>query len=215
MQKTNFKQILTFLPLLLFTAFLACQPGQSAPDTIPLDGPTFEPDTTYQTKLEIFEQIYAERAEKGDTVPVRHEKLAAALPKTLAGYDLEFDDGNSFITGDFAFSEASRVFYQDEDGKGYVEFNLSDYSSDPAFIRNLIQRYNIADGIEMEGAVDSRLEPETGKTLVWTHFEKERKFVRLEAGIDYRFHLRIEASLQENTDFILECWKKVDLGIGE
>lgn len=197
--------------LLILAMLTSCDTGRSgSPDSIPLNGPTFEPDTSHKSPLKIFDEIFAQRASRGDTVSLNHTKLTAVLPNKLSTYQLEFDEGNTFHTDDFSFSEGSHVFYKDEEGEEYVEFHIADYSSDRAFMRNLVQRYNFADGVEIEGVMEKRLAPIDKKIFAWTHFDKVRSMARLEAGIDHRIHVKIEANSQSGTEFILQCWKMIE-----
>lgn len=191
-------------------ALSACGPEERQPkDSIPMGGPTFEPDTTLRSNLDYFDSLYAQRAKSGDTIPGRHQKLVEMLPTELNGYSLEINEGNSFFTEDFSFSEATNVFYKDEEGEEYVAFQVGDYSADRRVMRNLLQRYNIADGVELEGVIEKRLPGQGNRIFAWTHFNQETGFARLEAGIDYRIHVKIEATRQTGTDLVKQCWEMV------
>ncbi|MEM7041034.1 MAG: hypothetical protein AAF570_28985 [Bacteroidota bacterium] len=165
-------------------------PKSSLPEEI-------HPDTSYTRDMEAFEAYIKDRFRRGDTAAVDHEKLAAILPDAISGYKLDIDKAATFETNAFTFSEATRVFYDPDEN--YIEFIAGDYVSNPDFFRVNLQRYNLAQGIEVNGVTDKKryiadLFPKNAEEFfTWSTYNKEKRIARVFFGLDYRYFITLEA----------------------
>ena len=122
--------------LLLF--FWACGDG-SGSET--LEEPNFndsipQMDSSNRFDASAFAKIQEERSARGDTIPEVHTRLGQILPDSLPGFRADIDDGGTFQTRDFAFSEATRVYYDQDEN--YIEINVADYIADPDFFASVL-----------------------------------------------------------------------------
>lgn len=182
------------LALALTVLLQSCgEPASSDPPEIPVD--TLEPaqpDTLVRyDSLDMREALDA-RKSSGDTLPVSAEVLAGCLPGDMPGYKLDVDEAQTFEVPTHAYSEATRVFY-DEEGK-YCEFTLSDYASDPGMMEVLLHRWQ---GIKDQGTTRALMGadlPEGGASFGWEEQEGRRAVARRILVLDWRYVLKLEAT---------------------
>ena len=202
---------LVFTKVLLASLFLAAcdsnTPKTPPPEVFEIPIPEIDPDTSYQLDLTILEKDIAKRRANKDTIPRKHLELQAILPTQIEGYKEKVTGGNTFINPDFAFSEASRTFYDPEEN--YLEIHLADYSADMPYLRNLMGRYNAANGVEFEDGKQNRIPPKN-RLWAWKTYDPARKMARLEACVDLRFYVQIEATNQTSDQKVLEIWNRLD-----
>jgi hypothetical protein len=168
-----------------------------------LNIPEFTPkieqaDTSNQKESVDFEQFVADRKQRGDTIAIPHERLAAMLPDIIPGYQLDIDKAATFETNRFTFSEATRVFYNDKNE--YIEFIAGDYVDDPDFFKVNLLRYNLAQDITIVGVKEKKeigagIRPKDAVDFfAWSLFNDNRGLYRLYLGLDYRYFVTIEVS---------------------
>lgn len=149
--------------------------------------------------LSHFKQRVSERFAAGDTIPLEAKKLAKLLPAGIEDYSLDISQAQKFVTRDFAFSEATNVFYDDR--SEYLEITLSDYIGDTLFFESPLRRYNLLGGPEFGPEKAEKLTEGLGPNgFGWVSFDKSRGLATLFLGIDYRYALHIEATGQANWD---------------
>lgn len=157
-----------------------------------------EPDTAHQKDTADFETFIAERKQRGDTVAIPHQRLADMLPDFIPGYELDVDKAATFETNRFTFSEATRVFYNDNNE--YIEFIAGDYVDDPDFFRVNLLRYNLARNVTIVGVKEKKetgtgIRPNQARDFFsWSLFNDNRGLYRLYVGVDYRYFVTIEVS---------------------
>lgn len=170
---------------------------QSPGDDIPA-----APDTSGSKSLTAFEANVQARAAAGDTALADHKTLLAVLTDTIPGYKLEFRESNRFSSPLFSFSEANKVFYNAKED--YIELTLGDYLENPDFFRVNIQRYNLAQGVEISGVKDEKrkvegLRPENAQDFfTWSSFNSRKNLSWVYIGLDERYFLTIEATGQQH-----------------
>lgn len=152
--------------------------------------------------LSAFQAEVRERFASGDTIPVAHEKLELLLPDKIEGYTLDKRESDRFDTGEYAFSEATFVFYNDNNE--YLEITLADYIADTLFFINPLNRYALI-GTAQWGSGTAR--PLSAKDNLppnafgWVSHTPSNQMARAFVGIGYRYALNIEVAGQ--SDFAL------------
>ena len=191
----------------LIMACLVFSCGETKPDVklpAPLEVPEVNPDTSGGKSTADFEAHVKARIEKGDTIAIAHEKLQNMLIDSIAGYQLEINKASTFETRLFTFSEASKVFYNDEEQ--YIELTAGDYVANPDFFRVNLQRYNLAQGVEISGMEDRKVAdagfaPNQAKDFfAWSAYNSRKRQAWIYIGIDERYFVTIEAT--DQADFL-------------
>ena len=133
--------------------------------------------------------------------PIFREVLQRMLVADIAGYKLQINEANTFSTKAFTFSEATKVFYNAEEQ--YIELNAGDYVANPDFFEVNLQRYNLAQGVEVQGVIDEKrsvadfFPSEAADAFSWSSFNKRKRIAWVYIGIDYRYFITIEATGQD------------------
>lgn len=168
-------------------------------------------DTFKAPDLSGFRARVSERFAIGDTVPVSREKLEKLLPEEIEGYTLEIREGGKFNTKEYAFSEATYVFYNE--GNEYLEITLADYVADTLFFENPLRRYHLIGGPEFGNEEVKKLEPPTPGMdgFGWVSYHAPSQAARLFFGLNYRYALNIEATGQTDTKTVLDAWSSIPL----
>ena len=189
----------TLLAGLIITALSSCGESVVRQVEIPTSTLTEElPDTSGQKDPKKFAEAIKIRERQGDTIAIDHEKLENLLPNTIAEYTLDISKSSTFETRNYTFSEATKVFYNREED--YIEFIAGDYVADPDFFKVNLQRYNLAQGVEIEGIreekrIVSGLVPGNVQDyFTWSLYNSQQKIARVYLGIDYRYFVTIEAT---------------------
>lgn len=200
--------------LLLGSILIGCGDANirevKAPDPV-----SYEPDTTGGLDMEMFEQTKIQRAKSGDTIAIAHEILLAVLPDSIAGFKLETDKAATFVTQNFTFSEASRVFYNEQEH--YIELVAGDYIANPDFIEVMLRRYNLAQDVEIQGLRDIKmnLDPVGLKEhfFAWGSHNVARRTAHINVGVDFRYVISLSMTdvdaLPSNGQ--IQGWLKLDL----
>jgi hypothetical protein len=159
------------------------------------------PDTSGLKGFEGFDAAVADRENAGDTIAIDHKLLQALLTDTIPGHDLEINKSSTFKTNDFAFSEATKVFYNSEEN--YTELTAGDYVSNPEFFKVNIQRYNIAQDVEINGIRDKKLDvpglrpEEASDFFTWSSYNSRKRLAWVFIGVNFRYFVTIEATNQD------------------
>lgn len=208
------KIALRHLPLALALLWLlwGCQ-QQGTLDADSVKIPHFEAptDTFREPDLSGFRARVSLRYSQGDTVPVSRADLEQLLPEEWDGYNLEIRDGGKFRTKEYAFSEATYVFYNDQNE--YLEITLADYVADTLFFENPLRRYYLIGGPEFGNETVSKLEiphPEWN-AFGWIAYHPGTRNATLFMGLDYRFSLNIEATGQTGTQGVEEVFSRIPI----
>ena len=165
-------------------------PAPDAPEEIVLEEKDFAD----------FEAEVERRRAAADTIAVNHDSLALIIPDSMPGYIKDVDKATTFETKRFVFSEAIRVFY--DDNEDYLEFIVGDYVADPDFFQANIQRYNEAKGEIIDGVQEKKIAAgvhrPAGATdfFAWSLYNEEKQMARVYLGVNYRFFVTVEASGQ-------------------
>lgn len=168
-------------------------------------------DTFREPDLSAFRTAVSKRYAHGDTVPVAREELEQLLPEEWEGYSLEIRDGGKFRTKEYAFSEATYVFYNDQNE--YLEITLADYVSDTLFFENPLRRYHLIGGPDFGNETVTKLEvphPEWN-AFGWIAYHPVTHVATLFMGLEYRFALNIEATGQVGTQLVDEVFTRIPI----
>lgn len=203
-------RILGLGALLLFLAALwSCGGGDSSNleepgfyDSIPVK------DTSLRFDASAFEDLIKKREARGDTVPRKHVQLRAILPDSLPGFKPDINEGGTFQTKDFAFSEATRVFY--DANEEYIEINVADYIADYDFFASVLQRHDLANGMEIEGVLESRIPVNHPEAFSWRSWNPEKRIARLYLGFDFRYFITLEQTGGADTRMLEGILQKMD-----
>jgi hypothetical protein len=162
--------------------------------------PAVHPDTAGMKPLAGFEDRVQRRALALDTTLADHQALRMVLKNEIPGYRLESSESNRFASPLFSFAEANKVFFDAKDD--YIELTLGDYVANPDFFRVNLQRYNLAQGVEIGGVKEEKrtvegLAPSWVKEFFcWSSFNRRKQLAWVFMGMDDRYFLTIEASGQ-------------------
>lgn len=187
------------LPICLLLTAWGCGGGDFGQVETPKDKAlSFEPDTSRSISLERLEEWRDKRAAAGDTFAVAPGVLDAALTKSIPGYELEIDEAETFETQSFTFSEATKVFY---DAKGdYVELIAGDYVANPEFFEVALQRFNLAQDVELDGLRDKKLPYECSGgqfCFAWESYSSPRRLAQANFVIGFRFFVSVSSTGRE------------------
>ena len=159
------------------------------------------PDTTGSASLTHCRETIARRKTDGDTALVSAARLLDVLTDTIVGYDLDISLADTLETPLATLIEAKRVFYNADEA--FVELIAGDYSRDPGFMEVNLLRYNLAQGVEVEGVTDIKRRapgltpPGIPNSFCWSSFNKVQRIARVYIGVDYRYFFTIEATMQD------------------
>lgn len=196
------RQISYFFTLVLLLGISSCGESPAEVKIPELEIPVVNPDTSGGKSTADFELHIKERIEKGDTSVIAPERFGALLTDTIEGYTLEFDKASKFETSLFTFSEATKVFYNENEQ--YIELTAGDYVRNPDFFRVNLQRYNLAQGVEISGLQDLKIKPsgfapEKAKDFfAWASFNSRKRLAWIYVGLDERYFITIEATDQDD-----------------
>lgn len=189
------------LGLLVVLSLSGCDGGSDVQS--PDQGiPVVNPDTSGSKSIQAFEAHVQARRAAGDTALIDHRRLKQALTDSIAGYTLELSESDRFASELFSFTEASKVFYTPNED--YIELTLGDYVNNPDFFRVNIQRYNLAQGVEISGVKDEKrtvqgLAPAQAQDFfTWSSYNSRQRRAWVFMGLDERYFLTLEATNQEN-----------------
>ena len=154
---------------------------------------TYEPDTTGMIPLESFSEVRDRRVASGDTVAISHKILQKCITGEIDGYILESDQATTFTTQNFTFSEASKVFYNQEED--FIEVVAGDYVANPDFIEVQLRRFNLAQDVEIQGVTDRKLPlttvGEAGQFFAWGSYNPVKQLALVNVGVNYRYIISI------------------------
>ncbi len=179
-----------FLALFLF----ACGPSEVEQVEVPDDPEvTYNPDTTGKMPLAIFEEVRTQRQKAGDTIAISHELLQKVLIREIPDYILESDKASTFTTQNFTFSEASKVFYNDQED--YIELVAGDYVANPDFIEVQLQRFNLSQDVEIQGVTDVKLDlspfGKADQFFAWGSYNPRKRQALVNIGVNFRYIISI------------------------
>lgn len=159
------------------------------------------PDTTGTASVAHFKQVMADRKAQGDTALMSKTRLLGILTDTIPGYALEISLADTLETPLATLVEAKRVFYSDEEA--IIELIAGDYVRDPGFMEVNLLRFNLAQGVEVEGVTDVKCDAPgllpvgVPNSFCWSSFNKVQRVARIYIGVDYRYFITIEATMQD------------------
>lgn len=154
------------------------------------------------------EEKIKERKERGDTLAMHYEKLMEFLPEEIDGYKRKEPNGSSVNMAGMSYSSVD-ARYEKEDGE-YIKITIVDYNQAYGIYQSATAMW------AMGMSIDTPTEKANGVKLNdeiagWETFKKKSKEATLTLGVGYRFWLNIEANKQENTDFLKNVAKRIDL----
>ena len=143
--------------------------------------------------LESFSEVWERRVANGDTVAISHDILKKCITSTIDGYVLESDQATTFTTQNFTFSEASKVFYNQEED--FIEVVAGDYVANPDFIEVQLRRFNLAQDVEIQGVTDRKVDltpvGEAGQFFAWASYNPVKQLALVNVGVNYRYIISI------------------------
>lgn len=159
------------------------------------------PDTTGKASLAHFRKAIADRKAQGDTSLMDKTRLLNILTDSIPGYALEISLADTLETPLATLVEAKRVFYDDREA--IIELIAGDYVRDPGFMEVNLLRFNLAQGVEVEGVTDVKcdapglLPAGVPNSFCWSSFNKVQRVARIYIGVDYRYFITMEATMQD------------------
>lgn len=149
-----------------------------------------------------------ERREKGDTLALNYEALIKYLPQNIDGFTRDEPTGSSVNMSGMSFSNAE-VEFSNKNGNT-IKVTLIDYNQAYGMYQAGTAMWAMGMSIDSpeEKAGGIKLNDEVAG---WEVFQKKSKDATITLGIGYRFWLSIEADNQENTEFIKQVAKNIDL----
>jgi hypothetical protein len=159
------------------------------------------PDTSGSASLNHYRATIAQRKSDGDTALISAERLLGVLTDTITGYKLDISLADTLETPLATLIEAKRVFYNGDEA--FVELIAGDYVRDPGLMEINLLRYNLAQGVEVEGVTDLKrtasglTPPGVPNSFCWSSFNKVQRIARIYIGVDYRYFFTIEATMQD------------------
>lgn len=147
------------------------------------------------------------RRSKGDTLAMNYIDLQKFLP-VIDGYTMEDPGGGSVNMTGMSYSNAEGRYKK---GKGEtIKVSIIDYNQAFALYSAATMVWSMGITIDTEYEKASGFKPEYSSGG-WESFKKETKRSQVTLGISDRFFINIEAEKQENTDFVKEIAKSIDL----
>ena len=194
----------------------SCGPSEvekvEVPDEVNI---SYDPDTTGKLPLAIFEEVRDQRHKDGDTVAISHEILQKVLTGAIKDYKLESDKATTFTTQNFTFSEASKVFYNEQED--YIELVAGDYVANPDFIEVQLQRFNLSQDVVIQGVRDVKLDlSPVGKAdqfFAWGSFNPNKELALVNIGVNFRYIISISLTGAEGLPAkeTIENWLNLSL----
>lgn len=140
-----------------------------------------------------------ERKSRGDTLAINYKELQKYLPSSIEGYKAGSPGGGTLNMTGLSYSSAEIEFTKDN-GEN-VRITLLDYNA----AYNLYSMATSAWAMGM--SIETDEEKANGMKLSdditgWETLDKKGKKASVVLGIGYRFLLTVEASSQNNTDFV-------------
>lgn len=149
----------------------------------------------------------AERRAKGDTLAMPYAELQKYLP-VIEGYKMEEPDGGSVNMNGMSYSNAEGR-YKNDKGKT-IKVSIIDYNQAYSMYSAATAMWAMGMTIDTpkEKANGFKIDDNTGG---WEVYQKKNKQATVTLGIGDRFWVNVEAEDQENTEFVKEIAKKIDL----
>ncbi len=149
----------------------------------------------------------AERRAKGDTLAMPYAELQKLLPATIEGFKTEEPNGGSVNMTGMSYSNAEGKYTK---GGEWVKISIVDYNQAYGL-------YSAATAMWAMGmSVDTPNEKANGMKLDdniggWEVYQKKTKKAAVTLGVGERFWVNVEASGQENTEWVKSIAKSIDL----
>lgn len=148
-----------------------------------------------------------ERRAKGDTLAMPYADLQKYLP-TLDGYTMGEPDGATVNMGVMSYSSAEARYKKE--GGGKVKVTIIDYNQ--AYSMYTAATAMWAMGMSVDTPTEKAGSVKIGDNIAgWEVFKKKRNRAEITLGVGSRFWVQVEADNQENTDYVKEIAKKIDL----
>ncbi len=148
-----------------------------------------------------------ERRAKGDTMALPYAELQKYLP-VIDGYTMSEPDGSSINMTGMSYSNAEGR-YKNSNGKK-IKVTIIDYNQAFALYSTATAMWAMGLSVDTptEKACAYKMDD---KTMGWESYKKKSKQAAVTLGIGDRFWINVEAQDQENTDFVKEVAKSIDL----
>ena len=149
----------------------------------------------------------AERRAKGDTLAMPYADLQKYLP-VIDGYKMGEPDGGSVNMNGMSYSNAEGKYKNDKGN--WIKVSIVDYNQAYAMYSAATAMWAMGMSIDTpsEKANGFKIDDNVGG---WEVFQKKSKKAAVTMGIGDRFWINVEADAQENTEFVKEIAKKIDI----
>lgn len=175
----------------------ACQPDNTGNS----ENLSFQPPTA--------EQIQAGITSNTSAILLPDSLLAEILPTLFAPYTEKTSENTSFSGQKLGFSQA-RAVYHTQDGF-YLAAALADYAADPKAFLHLFQQHQQIREAVPPAVKGRQLSAPYPDTFVWAWEDEQTGVHYLEAGLYYRFHLRLSTNQSQAIVALEEALVRVDL----
>ncbi len=161
-----------------------------------------------EDKIEEHQNTLEERKANGDTLAMHYEELMKLLPDAISGYTKGEPTGGTINAPGASYSTAEVKFTNDA-GKD-IKVTLVDYTAAYALYQGATAMW------AMGMSVDTPTEKANGikfndNISGWEVYQKKSKNATLTLGIGSRFLLNIEAQEQDDTEFVKEIAKDMEI----
>lgn len=148
-----------------------------------------------------------ERRAKGDTLAMPYAELQKYLPSSVAGYEKEGDpEGQTMNMAGASYSMAAQKYKK---GDQTLKISITDYNG--AYAMYGMATAVMASGFSSENADEKIGGIDLGVGKGWEDIKKKDKTASVVVGLSDRFFVQAEASHQENSDFVKDVIKSMEL----
>lgn len=209
------KRIAFYIPLVIMALLIAsCGGGNDEAEEEEIDieknplGALLKMGEKMGKQMKESEKKAKEREAKGDVLAMEYDVLQKYLPSSLEGYTAGEPDGATINMQGMSYSSASIDFTKDNGD--FVKVLLLDYNAAFGLYNVATSMWAMGISINTPEEKASGIEIENG-IAGWQSFKKKQNTATIVLGIGQRFMLTIEANNQEDTDFVKDIAKSLDL----
>lgn len=201
------KYIAYLFSILLIASITACGGGSEEEEEIEVSKNPLQALMKMGQEMEKQAKLMEERQKDGNVEAIHYEELYNYLPESISGYERGEPTGASIEAQGMSYSSAE-VRYTSDDGD--LKVVILDYYA--AF-----GLYTMATSAWMAGIkIDTPEETASGvkfsdEAKGWQSFRKKSGKASIVLGIGSRFMLTVEADNQEDTEYVKEVVKSMDL----
>lgn len=209
------KKIAFYIPLVIMALLIAsCGGGNDEAEEEEIDfeknplGALMKMGENMEKQMKEIEEKAKEREEKGDVLAMEYDELQKYLPSSIDGYTAGEPDGATINMQGMSYSSATIGFTKDNGD--FVKVSLLDYNAAFGLYNMATSMWALGISVNTPEEKASGIKFEDGITG-WQSFKKKQNTATIVLGIGQRFMLTVEANNQEDTDFVKDIAKSLDM----